>query len=74
MYVQMFKLEDVAMGLWIADMRKKGLEVSFINEPKIYIEGCKDEYIVAHYQSPRQMLCLWQNLQQGKGAMCCGKL
>ncbi|KAK1383615.1 beta-1,3-galactosyltransferase GALT1 [Heracleum sosnowskyi] len=72
--LKMFKLEDVAMGLWIADMRKKGLEVSFINEPRIYIEGCKDGYIVAHYQSPRQMLCLWHKLQLGKGAICCGKL
>ncbi|XP_017239779.2 beta-1,3-galactosyltransferase GALT1 [Daucus carota subsp. sativus] len=72
--LKMFKLEDVAMGLWIAEMRKEGLEVSFINEPKIYIEGCKDKYIVAHYQSPQQMLCLWNKLQQGKGAICCGKL
>lgn len=72
--LKMFKLEDVAMGLWIAEMRKEGLKVSFINEPKIHIEGCKDEYIVAHYQSPRQMLCLWHKLQQGKGAICCGKL
>ena len=30
----MFKLEDVAMGIWIADMKKEGLEVRYENEHK----------------------------------------
>ncbi|KAF7828048.1 beta-1,3-galactosyltransferase GALT1 [Senna tora] len=70
--LKMFKLEDVAMGIWIADMKKEGLEVRYENEEKVYNEGCKDNYVVAHYQGPREMLCLWQKLQEGKGAICCG--
>ncbi|CAI9779303.1 unnamed protein product [Fraxinus pennsylvanica] len=40
----------VAVGTWIADM-KRGLNVR-------YNDGCKDNYVVAHYQGPREMLCL----------------
>ncbi|CAL0315191.1 unnamed protein product [Lupinus luteus] len=71
-HLKMFKLEDVAMGIWIADMKKEGLEVRYENEGRVYSEGCKDGYVVAHYQGPREMLCLWQKLQEGKGAKCCG--
>ncbi|XP_010258334.1 PREDICTED: beta-1,3-galactosyltransferase GALT1-like isoform X2 [Nelumbo nucifera] len=70
--LKMFKLEDVAMGIWIAEMKKGGLEVRYEKEERIYNEGCKDGYIVAHYQGPREMLCLWQKLQEGKEAKCCG--
>lgn len=68
---QMFKLEDVAMGIWIADM-KDVLKVRYEKEERVYNEGCKDGYVVAHYQGPREMLCLWQKLQEGNGAKCCG--
>lgn len=72
--LKMFKLEDVAMGIWIADMKKDGgLEVRYEKEERIYNEGCKDGYVVAHYQSPREMLCLWQKFQETKRAMCCGE-
>ncbi|KAJ0042015.1 hypothetical protein Pint_19213 [Pistacia integerrima] len=67
----MFKLEDVAMGIWIAELKKDGLEVTYINEQRVYNEGCQDGYVVAHYQSPREMLCLWQKLQEGNAANCC---
>ncbi|GAA0152719.1 glycosyltransferase [Lithospermum erythrorhizon] len=70
-HLKMFKLEDVAMGIWIADMKKKGLEVRYEKDERIFNEGCKDGYVVAHYQSPREMLCLWQKLQEGKRAACC---
>ncbi|KAI3433043.1 uncharacterized protein J3R85_007228 [Psidium guajava] len=70
--LKMFKLEDVAMGIWIADMKKSGLEVHYENEGRVYNEGCKDGYVVAHYQGPREMLCLWQKLQEAKRATCCG--
>ncbi|KAF3431471.1 hypothetical protein FNV43_RR26202 [Rhamnella rubrinervis] len=71
--LKMFKLEDVAMGLWIADMKKEGLNVHYEKEERIYNEGCKDGYVVAHYQGPREMLCLWQKLQDGNGPKCCGE-
>lgn len=69
----MFKLEDVSMGIWIADMKKEGLEARYENEGRVHNEGCKDGYMIAHYQGPREMLCLWQKLQEGKGAQCCGE-
>ncbi|KAJ0096031.1 hypothetical protein Patl1_15954 [Pistacia atlantica] len=71
--LKMFKLEDVAMGIWIAEMKKEGLKVRYEKEEKVYNEGCKDGYIVAHYQGPREMLCLWQKLQEGNVARCCGE-
>ncbi|XP_061991708.1 beta-1,3-galactosyltransferase GALT1 [Rosa rugosa] len=70
--LKMFKLEDVAMGIWVADMKKEGLNVRYEKEEKVYNEGCKDGYIVAHYQGPREMLCLWQKIQEGQVAKCCG--
>ncbi|KAM7269183.1 hypothetical protein ACFE04_024680 [Oxalis oulophora] len=70
--LKMFKLEDVAMGLWVAEMKKDGLKVHYENDGRIFNEGCKDGYVVAHYQGPRELLCLWQKLQEGKRAQCCG--
>lgn len=70
--LKMFKLEDVAMGIWIAEMKKKGTKVVYSKEERVYNEGCKDNYVVAHYQSPREMLCLWQKLQERNEAKCCG--
>ncbi|KAF8399484.1 hypothetical protein HHK36_015350 [Tetracentron sinense] len=70
--LEMFKLEDVAMGIWIAQMKKEGLEVRYKKEERVYNEGCKDGYVVAHYQGPREMLCLWQKLQERNEARCCG--
>ncbi|XP_050226262.1 beta-1,3-galactosyltransferase GALT1-like [Mercurialis annua] len=69
--LKMFKLEDVAMGMWIAEMQKEGLQVSYVNDNRVCIEGCKNGYVVAHYQSPREMLCLWKNLQDGSKPGCC---
>lgn len=60
------------MGIWIAEMQREGgVEVSYVNEPRVNNEGCVEGYVVAHYQSPRDMLCLWRKLQQGSGAKCC---
>ncbi|KAF5958550.1 hypothetical protein HYC85_005775 [Camellia sinensis] len=41
-HLRMFKLEDVATGIWIAEMRKEGMEISYRNEERVHIEGCKD--------------------------------
>ncbi|XP_074274594.1 beta-1,3-galactosyltransferase GALT1-like isoform X2 [Silene latifolia] len=69
---EMFRLEDVAMGIWIADMKKGGLDVRYELEERIYTEGCEDNYVVAHYQTPRDLLCLWQKLVKTKLPLCCG--
>lgn len=69
----MFKLEDVAMGIWISQMEKEGAAISYVNDERIYNEGCEPGYIVAHYQGPRDMLCLWQRLQESRLPTCCGE-
>ncbi|XP_070016363.1 beta-1,3-galactosyltransferase GALT1 isoform X2 [Nicotiana sylvestris] len=71
--LKMFKLEDVAMGIWISEMNKKGLEVKYEKEERIFNEGCRDGYVIAHYQGPREMLCLWQKIEEKKRALCCGE-
>ncbi|XP_073282899.1 beta-1,3-galactosyltransferase GALT1-like [Primulina huaijiensis] len=70
--LKMFKLEDVAMGIWIADMKKNNQEIRYENDGRIIIEGCTDGYVIAHYQAPRELLCLWQNIQDKKISSCCG--
>lgn len=59
------------MGIWISEMIEQGLQVHYINEERVYNVGCKDGFIVAHYQSPSEMLCLWQNLHEKGAANCC---
>ncbi|XP_026381302.1 beta-1,3-galactosyltransferase GALT1-like [Papaver somniferum] len=71
--LKMFKLEDVAMGIWIAEMKKKGLNIKYEHDDRIHNEGCKDGYVVAHYQGPRELLCLWEKLQEHQRAVCCGE-
>ncbi|GJN21418.1 hypothetical protein PR202_gb08890 [Eleusine coracana subsp. coracana] len=70
-HLKMFKLEDVAMGIWVNDMKKGGLPVRYETDVRINIDGCKDGYIVAHYQEPRRMLCMWENLLRTNEAACC---
>ena len=69
--LQMFKLEDVAMGIWVNDLKKDGLPVKYETDTRINIDGCNDGYIVAHYQEPRDMLCLWEKLLRTHQAHCC---
>jgi beta-1,3-galactosyltransferase len=69
----MFKLEDVAMGIWINEMKKEGLDVKYENDGRILVVGCEDGYVVAHYQEPRQMMCLWDKIQKGNRVSCCNE-
>ncbi|CAO2039370.1 unnamed protein product [Urochloa humidicola] len=70
-HLKMFKLEDVAMGIWVNDLKKDGLPVRYETDTRINIEGCNDGYIVAHYQEPRDMLCLWEKILRTHQAKCC---
>ena len=70
--LQMFKLEDVAMGIWIEELKNEGSNITYRLERRVYLEGCNNGYVVAHYQSPREMLCLWQILKAENKARCCG--
>lgn len=69
--LKLFKLEDVAMGIWIEQFSKGGKEVQYINEERFYNSGCESNYILAHYQSPRLVLCLWEKLQKHFEPTCC---
>lgn len=68
--LKMFKLEDVAMGIWILDMKNKGLQVRYEKDDRIVYE-CIDGYVVAHRQSPGELLCLWKKIQEKYLAKCC---
>ncbi|XP_065858842.1 beta-1,3-galactosyltransferase GALT1-like [Euphorbia lathyris] len=70
-HLKMFKLEDVAMGMWIEEMKRESLQVIYVNEERVCSEGCNDGYVVAHYQSPREILCMWQKLQEEHKPICC---
>ncbi|KAJ1293139.1 hypothetical protein BS78_01G045000 [Paspalum vaginatum] len=67
--LRLFKMEDVSMGMWVERFNNTRL-VKYVHSIKFCQFGCIDDYYTAHYQSPRQMLCLWDKLQAGK-AQCC---
>ncbi|VAH01580.1 unnamed protein product [Triticum turgidum subsp. durum] len=69
--LQLFRLEDVAMGIWIQRYKDSGQQVNYANDERFYNEGCDSDYILAHYQSPRLMMCLWEKLQKESQAVCC---
>ncbi|KAL2922249.1 Hydroxyproline O-galactosyltransferase GALT3 [Bienertia sinuspersici] len=69
--LKLFKLEDVAMGIWIEKYKNSGHEVKYISDDRFYNTGCDTDYILAHYQNPRKVLCLWEKLQKEHQAICC---
>lgn len=69
--LQLFKLEDVAMGIWIERFKESGRAVKYISDDRFYNAGCDIDYILAHYQSPRKVLCLWETLQRENQPICC---
>jgi beta-1,3-galactosyltransferase len=70
-FCQLFKLEDVAMGIWIEQFKNSGQEVHYMTDDRFYNAGCETDYILAHYQSPRLVLCLWEKLQKEHQPACC---
>lgn len=69
--LKLFKLEDVAMGIWIQQYKDSGQEVNYRSDDRFYSEGCESYYVLAHYQSPRLMMCLWEKLQKESEPECC---
>lgn len=67
--LRMFKMEDVSMGMWVEEFNLSH-EVRYIHSWKFCQFGCIQNYYTAHYQSPRQMSCLWDKLLGG-AAHCC---
>ncbi|KAJ0963202.1 hypothetical protein J5N97_028324 [Dioscorea zingiberensis] len=67
--LRLFKMEDVSMGMWVGQFNAT-TNVHYSHNWKFVQFGCTDNYYTAHYQSPKQMLCLWDKLASGR-AQCC---
>lgn len=67
--LRLFKMEDVSMGMWVEQFNTMK-HVHYSHNWKFCQYGCMDDYYTAHYQSPRQMICLWDILLKGR-AHCC---
>ncbi|KAK9697019.1 hypothetical protein RND81_08G009700 [Saponaria officinalis] len=67
--LRLFKMEDVSMGMWVQQFNNSR-RVQYSHNWKYCQYGCMEGYFTAHYQSPRQMLCLWDNLAKGR-PLCC---
>jgi len=68
--LRLFKMEDVSVGLWVGQYGREK-HVQYEHSPRFAQAGCVDHYLTAHYQSPRQMLCLWNKLLTTKEGKCC---
>lgn len=71
-FLKFYKLEDVAMGIWIdrfAHLEHK--VVKYVHDDHYQHGGCENDYIIAHYQNPSQMQCLWNNELEGEHGICC---
>ncbi|XP_010546943.1 PREDICTED: hydroxyproline O-galactosyltransferase GALT3 [Tarenaya hassleriana] len=68
--LKFFKLEDVAMGIWIQQYNQTVQTVNYVNDKRFHNSGCEPDYVLAHYQGPRLLLCLWQKLQRNHSTCC----
>ncbi|CAL9122712.1 unnamed protein product [Musa textilis] len=67
--LRLFKMEDVSMGMWVEQFNSTRA-VEYKHSVKFCQFGCIDNYYTAHYQSPRQMTCMWDKLQAGMPQCC----
>ncbi|WOL15329.1 hydroxyproline O-galactosyltransferase GALT2 isoform X1 [Canna indica] len=67
--LKIFKMEDVSMGMWVEEFNTTTY-IQYSHSWKFCQYGCLENYYTAHYQSPRQMICLWDKLLRGQ-AQCC---
>ncbi|KAI3777569.1 hypothetical protein L1987_47369 [Smallanthus sonchifolius] len=68
--LELFKMEDVSMGMWVEQFNTTK-PVEYVHSLKFCQFGCIEDYYTAHYQSPRQMLCMWNKLQLHGRPQCC---
>nr|KYP51721.1 putative beta-1,3-galactosyltransferase 19 [Cajanus cajan] len=68
--LRLFKMEDVSMGMWVEQFNRTN-PVHYLHSIKFCQFGCVENYYTAHYQSPRQMTCLWNKLQKQTRPQCC---
>jgi len=69
--LQMFKMEDVSVGMWVEQFNNGTKPVDYIHSLRFCQFGCIENYLTAHYQSPRQMICLWDKLVLTGKPQCC---
>ncbi|XP_062162509.1 hydroxyproline O-galactosyltransferase GALT2-like [Alnus glutinosa] len=68
--LMLFKMEDVSMGMWVEQFNGSMAAVQYSHNLKFCQYGCMENNFTAHYQSPKQMICLWDKLARGR-AQCC---
>lgn len=68
--LRLFKMEDVSMGMWVEKFNSSK-PVEYVHSLKFCQFGCIEDYYTAHYQSPRQMMCMWDKLQNQGKPQCC---
>ncbi|KAL4559247.1 hypothetical protein LXL04_031382 [Taraxacum kok-saghyz] len=68
--LKLFKMEDVSMGMWVEKFNKTK-QVEYVHSLKFCQFGCIQDYYTAHYQSPKQMVCMWNKLQLHGRIECC---
>ncbi|CAM0875361.1 unnamed protein product [Alopecurus aequalis] len=69
--LNLFKMEDVSVGMWVGQFNATARAgVEYVHGARFCQFGCVDDYLTAHYQSPGQMLCLWEKLERGKPHCC----
>ncbi|KAI9086430.1 hypothetical protein K1719_031514 [Acacia pycnantha] len=68
--LRLFKMEDVSMGMWVKQFNSSK-QVVYVHSLKFCQFGCIEGYYTAHYQSPKQLECLWDKLQMQTRPQCC---
>ncbi|KAJ4711230.1 Hydroxyproline O-galactosyltransferase [Melia azedarach] len=68
--LRLFKMEDVSMGMWVEKFNSSKA-VEYVHSLKFCQFGCIEDYFTAHYQSPRQMICMWNKSQILGKPQCC---
>ncbi|XP_010550643.1 PREDICTED: hydroxyproline O-galactosyltransferase GALT6 [Tarenaya hassleriana] len=69
--LRLFKMEDVSVGMWVEQFNNSTKPVDYLHSLKFCQFGCIENYLTAHYQSPRQMICLWDKLLMTSKPHCC---
>ncbi|XP_074309788.1 hydroxyproline O-galactosyltransferase GALT6-like [Silene latifolia] len=68
--LRLFKMEDVSMGVWVEQFNSSR-PVVYVHNEHFHQSGCVNGYITAHYQSPKQLVCMWEKLQSEGIPRCC---
>ncbi|KAF8080827.1 hypothetical protein N665_0920s0010 [Sinapis alba] len=69
--LRLFKMEDVSVGMWVEQFNNSVKPVDYEHSISFCQFGCIENYLTAHYQSPRQMICLWDKLVLTGKPHCC---